>query len=884
VRPPLRNLFRSLFRGRQREAELEAEIRFHLEAAAEQYRAQGLAAGEARRRARLDFGGEERAREETRDAWAGARLATLGRDARVALRGFRKRPAYAATVVVTLALAVGAATAIFGALWAVVVRPLPFERDDRLVVVRWAERGGDDEIGLSPLEVADFRQASRALAGLAEQHTMTFTLLGGPDGGEPRRVQTAVVSPDWFRLLGVRPVLGRDFVAGDDSHSAPAVLLLSHRFWRGELGGDPALLGAEFSMNDRVHTVVGVLPPLPAMPDDIDVYMPVSACPFRSGPHWSGSRTARGLTAVARLRDGFELEQAERDLAVVAARLAASHPAAYPAERGLAPRLVPLRDAVTVRARPTLWLLVGAATFVLLLVVASLTNLSLAQHARREGELAMRAALGGSRARLGAQIALESALLGLAGGVLGIGFAAACQGLLARFLARLTPRAFEIALGWPTALAAVALAVAIGVAVGLLPALGRRRDLSAALRAEGANATAGGRSLRLRDALVVVQVAVSFVLLIGAGLLLRSLWNLERVAPGFAHAEVVTLDLPHNWTKYPEEPAQIAYAERLLAAVRAVPGVESAALADTYPLHRDLPFSRRVEPGRAEFDAELPGPSADFRIVSSGYFETVGVPVVAGRPLDEGDHRLEDPVVVVNSALARALFPGRDPLGEHLRFAQGTLAWRIVGVVADVRQRGLDREPEPEAYAPLAITGGGGFSLLVRTPAGLALVPSLRAAIRGVDAEQPIVGVRTLAAARSESLAEPRTTAALLAIAAALALLVAAAGLAGLLAYSLGQRHRELGIRLALGATRGDIARLVLGRTAALVGAGALLGLGGALLAARGLDAMLFGLAANDPATYAAVASVLVGAASISALPSLRRALATPPSLALRVT
>jgi predicted permease len=364
---------------------------------------------------------------------------------------------------------------------------------------------------------------------------------------------------------------------------------------------------------------------------------------------------------------------------------------------------------------------------------------------------------------------------------------------------------------------------------------------------------------------------------------LRSLWNLERVAPGFQHGAVVTLDLPHNWTKYAEEPAQVAYAERLLAAARAVPGVESAALADTYPLNRDLPWNRRVEAGAAEVDAERPGPTADFRIVSPGYFETVGVRVVAGRALIEGDRDAEDPVVVVNGALARALFPGRDPLGERIRFADGDTAWRIVGLVADVRQRGLGEEPKPEAYAPLALTGGGGFSLLVRTPAGLALTPSLRAAIRGVDSEQPIVNVRTLAAARAESLAEPRTTAALLAIAATLALVIAAAGLAGLLAYTLGQRHREFGIRLALGATRGDIARLVLGRTAALVGAGGLLGLGGALLATRGLDAMLFGLAANDPATYATVASVLAGAAAASALPSLRRALATPPSLALRV-
>jgi predicted permease len=513
-----------------------------------------------------------------------------------------------------------------------------------------------------------------------------------------------------------------------------------------------------------------------------------------------------------------------------------------------------------------------------------LTNLSLAQQARREAEFALRATLGGTRGRLAYQLALESVVLAVAGGALGLGFAVACQQLLRRFLARLTPRAFEIELTAGSMLAAVALALLLGLAIGLLPALGRRRDLFAALRDDAPGTTASGRSRTLRDGLVVLQVAVSFVLLIGAGLLLRSLWNLERISPGFAHAEVVTLDLPHNWTKYGEDEAQIAYADRLLAAVRAVPGVESAALADTYPLHSDLPWNRRVAVGTTPPDPQQPGPEADFRMVSPGYFATVGVPLVAGRELDESDRDPELAAVVVNAAFARALFADRDPLGERVSFAGGNTAWTIVGVVADVRQRALGQPPKPELFAPIGLTGGGGLSLLVRSPIGLAVVRGVRAAVRGVDPEQPITGVRTLAAARADALVEPRTTAVLLAIAATLALVIAAAGLAGLLAYTLGQRHREFGIRLALGATRGDIARLVLGRTAALVGLGGAIGLGGALAATRGLDSMLFGLAANDPTTYLAVATVLGSAALLAALPTLGRAVRTAPSLALRVT
>lgn len=880
IRERLRSGLRTLTDRPRRERELAEELRFHLEEASAEYRRRGLSDEEARRRARLDFGAVEAAREGVREAWALARLVALGRDLRIAARGFARRPAYAATVVVTLALAVGAASAIFSALWAVVVRPLPFERDEQLVALSYVQRGSAGEIGLSPPEVADYRAADTALVGLAEQHVMDFTLLGH---GEPRRVRTAVVSPNFFALLGVQPLAGRDLVAADDTAGAPPVLLLSHRFWRGELGGDPAIVGSHFSMNDRVHTVVGVLPPLPATPEEVDVYMPVAACPFRSAPDWAESRTSRGLTVFGRLRGGFDRERAEADLAVVTRRLAASYPEAYPEEAGLTPRLEPLREALTVRARPTLWLLGGAASCMLLLVVANLANLSLAQFARRQPEFAVRATLGGSRARIAYQLGLESTVLALAGGLLGLGFAAACQRLLAGFLATLTPRAMEIEIGPATAASALVLALAVGLAIGLAPAVTHRIELFAALRGDGLAPGAGVRALRPRDALVVLQVAASFVLLIGAGLLLRSLWNLERVGTGVTHSEVVTLDLPHNWTRYGTDEAEVAYAERLLASVAAVPGVESAALADTYPLHSSQPWNRRVALGATPPAPQSVGPTADFRIVSPGYFDTVGLPLVSGRGFEARDRDPEHAVAVVNQALVRALFPDREPLGERLSFAGGDTSWTVVGVVADVRQRELRETAKPEVYAPLALTGGGGFSLLVRSRSGLAIVPGVRAAVRAVDAEQPIVDVRTLEAARSASLAGPRTTAALLAIAAVLALVIAAAGLAGLLAYTLGQRQREFGIRLALGATRGDIAWLVLGRTATLVGAGAALGLLGALIVGRGLSSMLFGLAASDPATYAAVASVLASTALLAALPALRRALRTAPGLALRV-
>jgi hypothetical protein len=922
-----RRVFASLFRRSRKERDLDEELAFHLEALAERHRQRGLSPEAALRAARAEFGGVEGVKEEVREAWALARLSEFARDARMALRGLRKRPAYAATVVLTLALALGAAGSIWSALWAILVRPLPVADDSRLFRIAQIKASTGEVLGLSPPEIADLRGASRTLSGLVEYHSMNFTLLGH---GEPRRVRVGVVSPDYFRLLGIAPIAGRDFEAADDHGDAEAVLLVSHEYWKREFGGDPAVIGAQFSMNDRAHTVIGVLPPMPALPEPLDVYMPVRACPFRAGPGWAHQRAARGLLVLGRLAPGATEEEARAELAAVGAGFAAAHPADYPASAAFAMTLSPVRQELTRGARPLLALLGSAALAVLLLVCANLLNLTVAQQQRRETEFAMRAALGGSRARLLRQRVVEATVLSSLGGALGLVLALATQGLLANVLGRLTPRADEIRFDGVTVVAVLGLSLLVGLVLGVVPSLldavsgvrlrlwprrarGRRleaaspsTDLATALRCDGSRGTTGPaadarRRFALRDVLVVVQVAASFVLLIGAGLLIGSLRNLQRVPAGFAHDDVLTIYLAHNWSKYADDASQVRYAERLLDRAREVPGVESAALADSYPLNSQLPWNRRVDVGRRAPSAAEPGPTADFRVVSPGYFATVGVRLVEGRLLTDADRDLEHPVAVVNEAFARALFGTGGPalgsgqavvqpvaaaLGREVTFANGNASWSIVGVVADVRQRGLGVEPKPELYVPMALSGMGDKRLLVRASGGAGPVRGLSAAleraIREVDPDQPIHDIRTLADARVEALAAPRATALLLTLAAVVALVIAAAGLAGLLAYSLSQRHHEFAIRLALGAGRGDIARLVLGRTGGLVAAGALVGLLGSLVLARGLDTMLYGLAAHDPATYAAVAAVLFGSALAAALPSLLRALHTQPSLALR--
>jgi predicted permease len=874
----LRSTLSTLFGRSRRQSDLDDEIRFHLESAVERYRERGLSEVEAQRAARLEFGGVDSAKEGVRSAWAGARVPQVCGDICLAFRGFVRRPAYSVSVVLTVALAIGVAGGVFSALWAVVYRPLPFSADRTLMVLQWrAPRAAVNE-GPSPIELAEFRTANRNIEGIAEYHHMLFTLLGH---GEPRRVHVGVVSANFFSLLGVVPVQGRDFVGEDEGSSSRPVLLLSYRFWKDTLGGGN-WVGASFVMNDKIHTVVGVLPPLPPAPNDNDVFMPVSACPFRMAPQWAGDRTSRGLLAVARLRAASSVETALNEVQLVADRMAKAYPSAYPKTLGLRPQLNPLRGLLIEAATPTLWLLAAAGIAIVLLVAANLINLTLALLYRRDGEIAVRAALGAGPWRIIRQLSIESGVLALTGGAVGLLLSFGMQKLLASFLGRLTPRASEIHADWSTAAVTVGLALLIGLTIGVLPALRRSKSLVVAMRCAGGGATPSAKGNRLRDLLVVLQVGGSFVLLISSGLLLRSLWNLEGVATGFRHSEVLTVHLPVNWTKYKDEVKRLAYGERLLDQVRRLPGVESAALADNYPLNDNDPWTRSVQIGRRPPDGSDLEHTADFRTVSTDYFATVGVPLLNGRPLRANDRDPNHAVALVNKAFARRFFGDRSPLGQWVTFSGGTTSWEIVGVVGDVHQRSLVEDAKPEVYTPLALRGGAADVLLVRAADAHSLLRVLRTAIHEVDPGQPIAEMRTLGETRTDSLAAPRTMALLLGAAALLALTIALTGLAGLLAYSLGLRHQEFVIRQALGANRADIARLVFARTSTLVGIGVLVGVFASLLAARGLGALLFGLGSTDPETYLVVALLLAGAAVAASLPALRRATAAQPSESLK--
>ena len=499
-------------------------------------------------------------------------METFGQDLRAALRGFVRNRGFAAAVVLTMALGIGANSAIFSVVHGVLLRPLPYTNGDGILILRQQRPlAGIQTQGFSALEMEDYRRQSKTLESIVEYHNMYFVLLGR---GEPERVATGVVSWDYFDLFGVRPVAGRTFRSGDDQHGADAVLVLSNAYWKSRFGGDPNVVGQVFEMNDRPHTVVGVLPPIPQFPDANDVYMPVSACPFRSAETTRTNRNARMVQAFGRLRPGATHGAALGDLTMVASNLQQAYPEHYPASAGFTATAVSLRDELTRGFRPTLAILLGAAGFLLLIVCASVANLMLARLLKREREMAIRMSLGAGRWRLVRQLLTESTLLALAGAVVGLLLASVTMELLVTLAGRFTTRSQEISLNGTVLLFTLGIAMATGVLVGAIPALPGRASLSSAIQEGGRTVSAGRGSLR--SALIVAQVAVSFVLLIGAGLMLRSVLRLQAVDAGIRTDSVISMRVALNFSKYTTPALRAQFLTELADRLRALPGVRLA--------------------------------------------------------------------------------------------------------------------------------------------------------------------------------------------------------------------------------------------------------------------------------------------------------------------
>jgi predicted permease len=592
------------------------------------------------------------------------------------------------------------------------------------------------------------------------------------------------------------------------------------------------------------------------------------------------------MSVFGRLKPGVPLAQAQADLSTLASNLQKQYPDSYPANRGYAASVVPLQEELTRRAKPTFLILLGTAGLVLLIACANVANLTLARLMRREREMAIRAALGAGRGRLIRQLLTESTLLSLAGGVLGLVLAAGGLQLLVSFAARFTTRASEIRIDGFVLLFTMLVSVATGLIFGLMPAFSSDKNVTGALKEGGGRSSAGLKRQRVRNLLIVAQVGVSFILLIWAGLMLRSLIKLQHVNPGFDPERVLAMRISPNWSKFNTNEETIALLLRILDKARSEPGVLSAALGSTFPLNQlgitNGPFNRGFQiEGRPIPDGELL-PQADFRTASTDYFETVRQPLVRGRTFSEGDKDKALPVAVINQSTVRHRWGDEDPIGRRISFDRGQTWLTVVGVVGDVRQYGLDREPPDEIYIPLAQAQFGG-NLLVRTAVDpMSVAKLMREAVYEVDSDTAVDRVQTLEQVRSDAVASPRLTAILLAMFAGLALVITAAGIAGVMALSVNQRTHELGVRLALGATPGKVLRMVMRQGMSFVLIGLSVGLGGALLLGRLMSSLLFAVEPTDPITFLAVAFVLSAVAAAACFVPARRVTSIDPMLALR--
>jgi putative ABC transport system permease protein len=803
----------------------------------------------------------------------------LIQDIRYALRTLAKTPAFTALAVVTIALGVGANTAVFSMVNGVLLRRLPYAGNERLIHITQPAATTDDAAFSVP-EIVDYRQQAAELAAVSEYHSMPFQLYGR---GEPQRVQTGVVSDNFFSMLGVQPLRGRLFLPGEEAVGAPPVVVLSYRYWMEQLGGDPTVIGSHFTMNDHIHTIVGILPPLPTYPDNNDMWMPAGACPFRSDPEMMASRPGRMLAAYAVIKEGKTFEQAQAGLLNVSNRLHATYPEAYPEARKLTVKAVSLRDELTRSSRTLFLTLLATASFVLLIAAANFANLTLSRQLRRGREIALRSALGADRGRIFRQLATESLCVTLIGGALGVFVAWSGLGLLRTFAARVTPRAGEIMLDPAVLSFALGVSVVVGLAAALVPLVRRAPALSDSLREGSIATTATKHEGRLRDALVMVQVAVAFVLLIGAGLMVRSLIKLQGVDGGFEASGVLTARVDLNWSRYDNGPVIREFADGLMRRLSNQPGVKAVAFSSDFPMNNGVPSVQPFLIRGQEVAPNSEGPKSDVTIVSEQYFKVIGVPLIRGSVFSDAQRDTANVPAIISQRLARTHWAGRDPLGQQISINNGRRWLTVIGVVGDVMQAGPAQNIVDEIYIPYYVISARDMRILIRSAGDpQQLAPAIRAAVKDLDDKQPIVSVQTLERLRGVRLSEPRVTTVLLLAFSILALVITAGGLGGVVAYGVNQRIGEIGIRVALGAKPVSVLALVVRQGMAIVAIGLAIGVAGAFATSRLIGGLLFNVGPTDVATYIGVAVALFGVACLAAYLPARRALRIDPVQALR--
>ena len=805
----------------------------------------------------------------------------LSLDASYALRMMRKNAAFTIAAIFILGLGIGANTAIFSIVNSVLLKPLPYIDGDRLVILRQPETKLDnDDVLFSVDEIRDLREQTRTMSNVVEYHNMTFTLFGK---GAAHRVRSAVVSWDFFDVFGVKPLLGRTFVSSDEGNGTEPVLILSYDFWKQIEGGDPNIVGRKYEMNDRVHTVIGVLPPIPQYPDENDVFMPTSSCPIRSDSEMMGARTARMMNVFGRLKEKDSLEKAQSEVAQLTRNAAKAYPDAYPENAGTRMLVSLLQNDLTRHARPLLLLLWGAAGFVLLIACANVANLIMARMASRQQELLVRSAVGAGNSRLLRQLLTENFFMALLAGLFGLAFAFGSVELMKDFAVQLTPRAIEIQIDHRVLVFTILCASVTTIFFGSVAAIYSRPDISTGLKEGGRTGTESGGNL-IRKILITAQVAFSCILLIGAGLMVRSFMRLISVNPGFQTRNVLSARLNLNGEQFSTPEQRRALVNRIQNRLDTTPGVISSAVSSSFPLDEENNQGGRPERFRVEGDSRTEKdspPVTTVRSASVDYFRTLGIPTVSGRTFEQSDTDKGAPVVLLNQNLARKHWGQQDPVGRRITFDNGENWLTIVGVVGDVKEFGLNTDTPYQMYRPMAQRTFIG-SVLVRTAMDeRTMKDTLRRVLQEVEPRMAVVNVQTMEQARQKSVASPRTLTNLFSLFGLVAFVIAIAGVASMLSLWVRQRTRETGIRMALGATPRTILKSVLNQGMTLVIVGTILGVAGAFLVSRMLVSLLFQIRPSDTFTYVVASGLLLFAALVACYAPARRASRIDPQTAL---
>ncbi|MEP7343115.1 MAG: ABC transporter permease [Acidobacteriota bacterium] len=802
-------------------------------------------------------------------------METLTKDIRYGFRMLLKKPGFTLIAVITLALGIGANAAIFSVVNTVLLRPLPFKEPDRLMMIRETKLPQFPEFSVSPGNFLDWKKQNTVFERLVAFRGASFNLNGT---GDPERLSGMSVTDGFLPMLGAQPQLGRDFLPEEDQPDHNKVVILSNGLWQRRFGGESKILNQTITLDGQSYTIIGVMPAgFRFGGRETELWTPMGFTAQQAQNHGGHS-----LAAIGQLKPGVTVEQARTEMVTIAGRLAVQYPNA---NTGWSVKIMPMLEFTVRSIKPALLVLLAAVAFVLLIACANVANLLLARAAGRQKEIAIRTALGAGRWRIVRQLLTESVLLSLVGGAMGLLLAKWGMDLLLKLAPQDLPRMSDVSLDGRVLVFTAAVTLLTGVIFGLVPALqASKPNLNETMKDAGRGSTEGGRRQLIRNSLVVLEVASALVLLVGAGLMIKSFWQLQKVDPGFNPDDALTLTVSLPRTKYPEDHQRVTFFQQLLEKVGSLPGVQAAGASNVLPLGNDFVAAFVVQ-GRPPLPPGA-GQSTNFYSVSADYFKAMGISLRRGRLIIERDTKDSPHVGVINETMAQKMFPDEDPIGKRVTFdTRGANPdwYEIVGIVGDVKQYGLDQATTMQLYEPYAQQTFSSMTLIVRTAGDPAnQTAAIRNAVLQLDKEQPIANIKTLDQYLSTSIAQQQFSMLLLGVFGAVALMLAAIGIYGVLSYAVTQRTHEIGIRMALGAGRRDVLRLVVGQGMLLTLIGVATGLVAAFALTRLMSTLLFGVSATDPLTFSLIALLLVTIALLACWIPARRATKVDPMIALR--